>query len=193
MEQLKMIKEQLVTQVQSQMGDLSKVNTHELGEVIDMIKDLSESIYHCTIVEAMDKAGEETRSNNNYYYTEKYYPTPEQYYRDMDRGLGRMYYPSNDNQSGSNNNSQGNNQYYTERDYPWSMRDYREGKSPMRRKMYMESKDTHADSSKSMQELEAYMSELSSDMMEMLEKASPEEKMILQKKINTLATKIQNV
>ena len=112
----------------------------------------------------------------------------------MDRGLGRMYYPSNDNQSGNNNNnSQGNNQYYTERDYPWSMRDYREGKSPIMRKMYMESKDTHADSSKSMQELETYVSELSSDIMEMLEKASPEEKMILQKKINTLATKIQNV
>ena len=44
-----------------------------------------------------------------------------------------------------------------------------------------------------MKELEVYMQDLTSDMMELLEKASPEEKAIVQKKINTLASKIQNV
>jgi len=37
------------------------------------------------------------------------------------------------------------------------------------------------------------MQDLTSDMMELLDKASPEEKTVIQKKMNTLATKIQNV
>ena len=56
-----------------------------------------------------------------------------------------------------------------------------------------QSKSNNMDSSKSMKELEIYMQDLTSDMMELLEKASPEEKAIVQKKINTLASKIQNV
>lgn len=204
MEQLKMIKEQLVTQVQAQMGDLKKVNTVELGAVIDMIKDLAKAIYYCTVTEAMEEAHEKEEEygnySNNYYYTEKYYPYD--YYRDMDYSRGKMYYSegSNNNSSSSGNNSQSSSQgqqqgsnYYSERNYPWTMRDEREGRSPMKRKMYMESKATSTDSSKTMKELESYMQELTSDMMEMLENSSPEEKAIVQKKINTLAAKVQNV
>ena len=29
--------------------NLKRLNTHELGEVIDMIKDLSEAIYYCSM------------------------------------------------------------------------------------------------------------------------------------------------
>lgn len=214
---LKTIQEQLIAQIQAQMSDLKKVNTKELGEVIDMVKDIAEAEYYCEIKKQMEaeKEKEKMSSNNNYYYTERYYPTPE-YYRDMDRTrYGRMYYPENSNNmssSGSNtssssSNSNGNNNTsyysehypfqrdssYTERDYPIQLRDEREGKSPMKRKMYMESKSNNMDSSKSMKELEIYMQDLTSDMMELLEKASPEEKAIVQKKINTLASKIQNV
>ena len=63
----------------------------------------------------------------------------------------------------------------------------------MKRKMYMESKTTGQDSSKTIKELESYMQDLTSDMMDLLGKASPEEKAIVQKKMNTLAAKIQNV
>ena len=63
----------------------------------------------------------------------------------------------------------------------------------MKRKMYMESKSTGQERSKTIKELENYMQDLTSDMMELLDKASPEEKAIVQKKINTLAAKIQNV
>ena len=224
MEQLKAIKEQLIAQVQGQMADLRCVDTHELGEVIDMIKDIAKAEYYCEIYEQMKEQGAEQPTNNNYYYTERYYPTPD-YYRDMDRYYGRMYYPEggNSSQSGSNNNnSQGNNQYsssgsnmnggkyYTEPDYrskPYIrseefyekefpmqyLRDEREGRSPMKRKMYMESKSTGQDSSKSIKELESYMQDLTSDMMELLDKASPEEKAMIQKKVNTLASKVQNV
>lgn len=48
-EALKTMKDQLVSCTQGQLGDLSKVDAHELGEAMDMIKDLSEAIYYCTI------------------------------------------------------------------------------------------------------------------------------------------------
>ena len=45
MERLKQMKDSLVSIVQSQMGGhLDQVNTEELGEAIDMIKDLEEAI-----------------------------------------------------------------------------------------------------------------------------------------------------
>lgn len=206
MEQLKTIKEQLIAQIQSQMGDLKCVDAKELGEVVDMVKDLSEAIYYCEVYEQM-KTADESRVNNNYYYTEKYYDP----HRDMDRMEGRMYYssPSSNAGSGTGSSISGNNSgssasasqsmgqssrsYYTERDYPVHIRDEREGRSPLKRKMYMESKTTGMDSSKSMKELEDYMQELTSDMMDMLSKATPEEKTMVQKKINTLAAKVQNV
>lgn len=191
MERIKSIKDQLISQVETQMNDLSCVDTKELGEVIDMIKDLAETMYYCEIYKQMEDAGEEKRGNN-YYYTEHYYPA-----RDMDRWDGRMYYsPSQDSgmASSSTQSSGGSNRsYYTERDYPIHIRDEREGRSPIKRKMYMESKDMHHEPSKTIKELESYMQDLTSDMMELLEKATPEEKAIVQKKVNTLAAKVQNV
>lgn len=51
----KMIKiaEHLLTEVEKQMDCLECVNTKELGEVIDMIKDLSEAIYYDVVTETM--------------------------------------------------------------------------------------------------------------------------------------------
>ena len=209
-EQLKTIKDQLIAQVQTQMGDLKCVDAKELGEVVDMIKDLAEAVYYCEIYDQMKQSEESRkeemmRGSNNYYYTERYYPA---YDRDMDRDWGRMYYSShsgtgtsssnngsNSGSTSSSSNSMGEagRSYYTERNYPIHLRDEREGRSPMKRKMYMESKSTGQDTSKSMRELETYMQDLTSDMMELLDKASPEEKAVVQKKMNTLAAKVQNV
>jgi hypothetical protein len=99
------------------------------------------------------------------------------------RGTGRMYY---DGMGGGTRN-------YAEREMPFgeSMRDRREGRSPMSRKMYMESKEMHKDKVYQLQELEKYMQELTSDVMEMIADASPEEKQMLSNKIATLATKIK--
>jgi len=52
-EALKAMKEQLMSCVQGQLGDISKVDAHELGEAVDMIKDLAEAIYYCTITDSM--------------------------------------------------------------------------------------------------------------------------------------------
>jgi hypothetical protein len=55
----------------------------------------------------------------------------------------------------------------------------------------MESKEMRKDKVYQIQELEKYVQELTSDMMEMIADASPEEKQMLSNKIATLATKIK--
>ena len=202
MEKLKSMKEMLMCCVEGQMSHLDSVDAQELGEVVDMIKDLSEAIYYCTITEAMEeKEGKE--KEHHHYYTEKYYPI--EYNRDMDRGQGRMYYDGG-NSSASGNNSgssrnyseynyvpgdhDSNTRHYTEREYTGMMRDSREGRSPMSRKSYMESKEMHHTKVTQMKELEKYLQELSTDIIEMIEGASPEEKQLLEKKISLLANKI---
>jgi hypothetical protein len=47
------IAEHLICEVEAQMEDLDNVCTKELGEVIDMIKDLSKAIYYDVVTEAM--------------------------------------------------------------------------------------------------------------------------------------------
>ena len=191
MEQLKTMKETLISQVQNQIANIHQADAKELGEAIDMIKDISEAIYYCTIVKSMEEKYDD-RATNNYYYTERYYDYP--------RDENKMYYPrnnkyyANDNHSSPNTQpSTGNNSYYHEYDYPIELRDSREGRSPNYRRMYMEAKETHQTQSKKIQELESYLQELTTDIMDMIADASPEEKSILQKKMNTLATKLQNV
>lgn len=149
MKRLQAIKEQLVSQVEAQMTDLSCVDTEELGEVIDMIKDLAKAIYYCQVVSAME---EEPSKKKDYI----------------------------DDQSSS-----GNHEIYLHKEY--------EGRSPMKRKMYLESKSIGHDKTKTIKELENYMQDLTSDVIEMLDSATPEEKTVVQKKMNTLAAKVQNV
>lgn len=53
MERIKTMKNQLINSAITQFEHLDKVNTNELGEVIDMIKDLEEVIYYATVTKAM--------------------------------------------------------------------------------------------------------------------------------------------
>ena len=53
MEKFKMMKETLMSQIYAQMGNLQNVDTKELGEAIDMIKDLEEAMYYCSIVNSL--------------------------------------------------------------------------------------------------------------------------------------------
>ena len=192
MERMKHMKETLMNCVQGQLGDLSSVDAKELGEAIDMIKDLSEAIYYSTITERMEKNDKEKRE---YPIEYRYYPIDyNRYYRDMDRKYGNMYYTdyamsNTDRNQGESRN--GNRQSPGEsRNYPIELRDYREGRSPMTRKTYMERKMHGGGKEAQIQELEKYMQELSSDITEMIEGASPEEKQILKTKSAALATEI---
>ena len=198
MEKLKSAKECLMGLVQGQMGNLANVDAQELGAVIDMVKDLEEAIYYCTITKAME--GKEHQGHQ-----ERYYPI---YYRDMDKDYGRMYYDGgrynmyygggNSSGNGSSNgstsgNSSSGSAYYTEREMPFQMRDVREGRSPISRRTYMESKEMKKGKPAQIHELEKYMDELSHDIVEMIDDASPEEKQMLHKKLSTLTSKIQNL
>lgn len=185
MERLKSIKDCLIAQVSGQMGKLDQVDAKELGEVVDMIKDMEEACYYAKITEAMEKSEEEKK-----YYTEYYRPYSRDYLRDMDKNYGRMYY-GGDWSEGHETNKANGATYYTERPYPMELRDRREGRSPMSRKMYMESKELHKDKTTQLKDLENYMQELSRDIAEMIDDASPEEKQMLQSKITELANRIK--
>ena len=67
------MKESLVSCVENQLTHLESVDTKELGEAIDMIKDLEEAIYYCTITEAMGENGNKydyNKINSNGHYNE---------------------------------------------------------------------------------------------------------------------------
>ena len=185
MERLKSIKETLVNSIQGQVGHLDSVDAKELGEVVDMVKDLSEAIYYCTITEAMNHKDKDVE---RHYYHDPYY------YRDMDRDMGRMYYPNtyaaNGGMSSGSTGSQGGSRNYTETMMNPIMRDRREGNSPLSRKTYMEAKEMYHDKPTKMKELEKYIHELGKDLTEMIEGASAEEKQMLNQKLTALASKI---
>ena len=168
MDRLKAMKNCLMAQAEAQMSHLECVDAKELGEVIDMVKDLEEAMYYCSIVEAMEDANEENPINN-YYYMENPY--------DRGSSLHTMYYTERPMNLPKNSNR------YMDSD--------KEGRSPMYRKMYMESKEMHHDTAKQLNDLENYLKELSSDITDMIRDASPEEKQLLHRKIAALATKIE--
>ena len=66
----------------------------------------------------------------------------------------------------------------------------REGRSGVHRKMYIEAKELHKDKSVQIKELDKYLQELSSDIVEMIEDASNDERSYMEKKIQALASKI---
>lgn len=147
MKKLCEIKDTLINLVEQQITNPQCVDTHEMGEVIDMIKDLAETCYYVSIVEAMEDKEDHEESNRQ---------TDTMYY-----GIGAM---NDDNK--------------------------KMGHSPMKRKSYIESKELHMDQAQQMRELEDYAQVLTSDLLEMIQDATPEEKQLLQRKIATLATKI---
>ena len=105
--------------------------------------------------------------------------TPE-YYRDVDKENGRLYYTGTGNMNNVSNQN---------------MRDYREGRSGMSRRGYMESKEQHKsnsqeDKQKKMLELEKYVDDLSNDVKEMIMDSTPEEKSMLKQKLMGMANNL---
>ena len=204
-ERLKTMKEAFMCAVESQMHNLAEVDAEELGEVVDMVKDLSEAIYYCEVTKAMEDAEKYEKNSGGHQQEMMYYPP--MYYggnRRMEENSTdwrdeRRYYngssgnssSSSSGRSGGSNNSGGNSSsYYSEKEFPHAFEDPREGKSYRARRMYMESKESHQDKTTQMRELEKYAQELTQDIIEMVEDASPEEKQYMGKKITALANKI---
>lgn len=109
-------------------------------------------------------------------------------YRESERGSGNQYGSSTSQHNGSQGGNGPTSKYEN-----MMMRDEREGRSPKSRKTYMESKAQHSDKAMQMKELENYMQELTSDMLEMVEGSTQEEKQYLSKRIAALANKIQQL
>ena len=174
-EQIVHIKECLITLAEGQLSHLEQVDTKEYGEIIDMIKDLEEAMYYRTITEAMEQKDwrQEFNKERTMYMDA---PNPN-YYKDLKR-YPNMNYPNLDFP-------------YQEKEMPMdTLRDHKEGRSPHSRRMYMEAKETHLDKTTQMRELEKYMQELTQDLVEMIEDASPEEKQYLEKRLSVLASKV---
>ena len=202
MEQLRNIEQCLIGSVQGQMSDLKKVNAKEMGEVIDMIKDLEEAMYYCSIIEAMDKTKEKEEHlqtpMNISYYMEGGSPN---------NGGGMHYYDGQPRNADGKFISSGNMRNYVPyMEYaPYMMRDkdWREGhlnyddggmsnngRSYYSRRMYMEGKNSGADDQKSMKDLDHYIKDLGEDLVEMINKATPEEKQVLSNKLAQLSAKV---
>ena len=183
MEKMKDIKCRLIEAVQAQVADIKHVNAKELGEVIDCIKDLEESLYYASIIQAMEKTEEEEekRSYNNINY---YMDNPVKMY-----GGRRMY----DDRPWYEHSS-GDRQYYVPyMEYaPYMMRDkdWREDKLSKSRRTYVEGKLNHVKDTESMQDLEHYVKELGEDLTDMVQNSSPEEKQMLSQKLQNLAMKV---
>lgn len=98
-----------------------------------------------------------------------------EYYRDLDRSEGRLY--------------------YTEPITMDKTHDAREGKSGMMRRSYMETKEMHKantpeDKQEKMRSLEAYTKELAEDVTEMITDMTQEERALLKNKMQVLVQKL---
>ena len=85
-ERLREVKEILLCCVEEQVQDLCEVDTAELGEVIDMIKDLEEAIYYCTVTEAMVAPKEEVWGMQKSGYHQQYCDDSQGWSSSMDIG-----------------------------------------------------------------------------------------------------------
>ena len=143
--------EKLADCIEPQFDNLEEIDCCELGQAVDILKDLEETLYYHTVTEAMKGEG-------------AYGDWPEE----------TLYNKKKD--------------YHLIDD---SLRyDECYGKSCMNRKAYLEAKHNNKDKAIQLRELEKYMQELTSDMIEMIQDSSPEEKQYLEKKISSLATKV---
>ena len=192
---------------------IESIDTKEMGEVAEIIKELCEAEYYAKISKAMDEYDFEDaeeimddgrrgyrgqpRDSRGRYMRRGYQKMMPEYYRDMDMDDGRMYYTSANASQGSQGGSSGQSSGGSSMGYSdGMMRDSREGRSGQSRRSYMETKEMHKgntqqDKDMKLKELDKYMNELSSDISEMIHDSSNEEKTMLKQKLNGLIQKIQ--
>ena len=185
------------------------VDTCEMGQVVDMIKDLNEAEYKAVIVKAMKKADEEKeeydkmllrelkeeygedagrRFYDHYRYSDgRFAPKWHGSYR---RGYEEPpYYHMTPEMYRDMDRDTHSRMYYTETGmnesgYDRAKRTYTETKE-------MHRGNTPEDKKAKMQELERYAKSLTEDVVEMVSDMSDEEKNLLRTKMQVLVQKIQ--
>ena len=189
---------------------IDKIDSEEMGEVTDMIKDLAEAEYYAKISKAMDEAeyGEDYDYRGAFDEHERRgytgQPRSKTSGRFMRRGDGRRSYMPmmrdydwDNMQMDRDMDREHGKMYYTE---PMTMRNDNQTHSESRydraRRGYEESKAMHKsgsveDKKKNMESLEHYMKELSEEMAELIESMDASEKTMVRSKLQTLAQKVQ--
>lgn len=171
---------------------LDKIDADECGKVIDMIKDLADAWKNALIAKAMENEGSDYKMSAEEY--KRYDP---EYWRDMDKKEGRMYYTSMRYDRNRVKDNMGDIAPTTNGDRMWegTVRDSREGRSGISRKTYMQTKAVHGsntadDKQAKMKDLEKYISDMTEDVTEMMADASNEEKAMLKSKLQLLWQKM---
>lgn len=197
------------------LGELDKgienVNTEEMGEAVDMIKDLCEAEYKAVIVKSMKKADEEEEEydkellrtlkaeygeeGGRRYYDEYRYKTTGRY---APKGKGsyvgrRGYeeppyyhmYPERDM------DREYGRMYYTE---PTATHTSESGYDRAKR-MYTETKEMHKantpeDKEHKMKALDGYIKELGGDITQLIGDMTAEERNLMRTKLSTLVSKL---
>lgn len=193
MERLRSMKERAMLLAETGLNqDISCIDAKELGEVIDIVKDMEEAIYYCSIIEAMEKTDNEEEYLKKYLpemsYARNYYP----YYNMKNNAYsGKMYYSP---RYGSRNmkylssdidKSRNYSSYYDD-----MMHDDRDGNAWIYRRNYIEDKELKKSEQESLQDLEEYAQTLVDDVMELIQETTPKEREILKQKISTLSSKL---
>lgn len=190
---------------------IENVNTEEMGEAVDMIKDLCEAEYKAVIVKSMKKADEEEEEYNKellralkdeygeeggrrYYDEYRYMRTGRYAPKGKGTYVGRRgyeeppyyhMYPERDM------DREYGRMYYTE---PTATHTSESGYDRAKR-MYTETKEMHKantpeDKEHKMKSLDSYMKELSSDITGLIGDMTAEERGLVKAKLSTLVTKL---
>lgn len=190
---------------------IENVNTEEMSEAVDMIKDLCEAEYKAVIVKSMKKADEEEEEydrellkalkaeygeegGRRYYDEYRYMRTGRYAPKGKGTYVGRRgyeeppyyhMYPERDM------DREYGRMYYTE---PTATHTSESGYDRAKR-MYTETKEMHKantpeDKEYKMKSLDSYTKELASDITGMVADMSAEEKNLLRTKLSTLVSKI---
>lgn len=152
------------------------VDTHEMGQVADIYKDLSMAKYYCALVEAMAESeyGVDYDYDGPKGFSTKY---PDEFYRERDMDYPKkMYYTS----KGANSAKIGK-----------EMAAMENGNSERMRRTYMESKEMHGRNSDEMENLEMFLNSMDSDVTELYPEMTPAEKQMTRNKLNAMLAKVK--
>lgn len=190
---------------------IESVDTAEMGQVTDMLKDLAEAMYYRTLTKAMDDSDPEEimemferygdggrRYYDHYRYADgrfapkgrgmyrRGYDEPPYYHMTPEMYRNMENYRDMDRRDGR--------MYYTEPTMNSGV--HTESRYDMAKRNYTESKELHRgntpeDKEQKMKELEKYLREIGSDIAELISDASTEEKNLLKNRMQVIMQKIQ--
>lgn len=190
---------------------IESVDTAEMGQVTDMLKDLAEAMYYRTLTKAMDDSDPEEimemferygNGGRRYYDHYRYadgrfapkgrgtyrrgYDEPPYYHMTPEMYRNMENYRDMDRRDGR--------MYYSEPSMNSGV--HTESRYDMAKRNYTESKELHRgntpeDKEHKMKELEKYLREIGSDIAELISDASTEEKNLLKNRMQVIMQKIQ--